>query len=108
MIALANQGNEEIYEAPDHVLSIPQAPEMLLPILEVMPCSFSATTSPYAARGPTEEFGQVGDSRVIDKPDVTTLQLISMNKQARITTLARGVQNTNSRAISSVARRSHG
>lgn len=69
MIALANQGNEEIYEAPDHVLSIPQAPEMLLPILEVMPCSFSATTSPYAARGPTEEFGQVGDSRVIDKPE---------------------------------------
>jgi glucosamine--fructose-6-phosphate aminotransferase (isomerizing) len=42
VIGLANQGDEEIAEAADHVLSIPQAPEMLLPILKVMPLQLLA------------------------------------------------------------------
>jgi len=41
-MSLANQGDEVIAEAADHVLSIPQAPEMLLPTLEVMPLQLLA------------------------------------------------------------------
>ena len=42
VIALATEGDEEIAEAADHVLWIPPAPELLLPILEVVPLQLLA------------------------------------------------------------------
>jgi glutamine---fructose-6-phosphate transaminase (isomerizing) len=42
VIALANQGDEEIKEAADHVIYIPDAPEELLPILEIVPLQLLA------------------------------------------------------------------
>ena len=42
VIALATEGDEEIKEAADHVLYIPQAPEELLPILEIVPLQLLA------------------------------------------------------------------
>ncbi|HZR31068.1 MAG TPA: glutamine--fructose-6-phosphate transaminase (isomerizing), partial [Terriglobales bacterium] len=42
VIAIANEGDEEIADSADHVLWIPQAPEMLLPILEVVPLQLLA------------------------------------------------------------------
>jgi len=42
VIALATEENEEIRHTADHVLSIPPAPEMLLPILEIVPLQLLA------------------------------------------------------------------
>jgi len=42
VIALATEGDEEIKEAVDHVLYVPEAPELLLPILEVVPLQLLA------------------------------------------------------------------
>src|SRR5215468_2123438 len=42
VIALAIEGDEEIKEAADHVLYVPPAPELLLPILEVVPLQLLA------------------------------------------------------------------
>ncbi len=42
VIALATEGDEEIREAADHVLYVPPAPELLSPILEVVPCQLLA------------------------------------------------------------------
>ncbi|HEY6971084.1 MAG TPA: glutamine--fructose-6-phosphate transaminase (isomerizing) [Candidatus Angelobacter sp.] len=42
VIALAVEGDEEIKEAADHVLYVPQAPELLLPMLEVVPMQLLA------------------------------------------------------------------
>ncbi|HEY6249931.1 MAG TPA: SIS domain-containing protein, partial [Candidatus Angelobacter sp.] len=42
VIALAVEGDEEIKEAADHVIYVPQAPELLLPILEVVPMQLLA------------------------------------------------------------------
>jgi glucosamine--fructose-6-phosphate aminotransferase (isomerizing) len=42
VIALATEGDEEIKEAADHVIYIPQAPENLLPILEIVPLQMLA------------------------------------------------------------------
>jgi glutamine---fructose-6-phosphate transaminase (isomerizing) len=42
VIAIATEGDEEIHEAADHVLYIPAAPELLAPILEVVPCQLLA------------------------------------------------------------------
>jgi glutamine---fructose-6-phosphate transaminase (isomerizing) len=42
MIAIATEGDEEIKESVDHVLYVPQAPELLLPILEVVPLQLLA------------------------------------------------------------------
>jgi len=42
VIALAMEGDEEIKEAADHVLYVPQAPELLLPLLEVVPMQLLA------------------------------------------------------------------
>ncbi|HEU5334895.1 MAG TPA: glutamine--fructose-6-phosphate transaminase (isomerizing) [Terriglobales bacterium] len=42
VIALATEGDEEIAEAADHVLWIPPAPELLLPILEIVPLQLLA------------------------------------------------------------------
>ena len=42
VIALAIEGDEEIKEAADHVLYVPQAPELLLPMLEVVPMQLLA------------------------------------------------------------------
>ena len=42
VIAIATEGDEEIREAADHVLYIPEAPELLAPILEVVPCQLLA------------------------------------------------------------------
>src|SRR6202011_4280311 len=38
VIAIATEGDEDIKEAADHVLYVPDAPELLAPILEVVPC----------------------------------------------------------------------
>ena len=45
-IAIATEGDEEIREAADQVLYIPPRSELLLPILEVVPCSCWPTTLP--------------------------------------------------------------
>ena len=42
VIALAVEGDDEIKEAADHVLYVPQAPELLLPMLEVVPLQLLA------------------------------------------------------------------
>jgi glucosamine--fructose-6-phosphate aminotransferase (isomerizing) len=42
VIALATEGDEEIKEAADHVLYVPQAPEELSPILEIVPLQLLA------------------------------------------------------------------
>jgi glucosamine--fructose-6-phosphate aminotransferase (isomerizing) len=42
VIALATEGDEEIKDAADHVLYIPQAPEELSPILEIVPLQLLA------------------------------------------------------------------
>ncbi len=42
VIAVATEGDEEIKEAADHVIYVPQAPELLSPILEVVPCQLLA------------------------------------------------------------------
>ena len=42
VIAIATDGDEEIREAADHVLYVPAAPELLSPILEVVPCQLLA------------------------------------------------------------------
>jgi glucosamine--fructose-6-phosphate aminotransferase (isomerizing) len=42
VIAIACEGDEEIQEAADHVLFVPEAPELLLPILEVVPLQLLA------------------------------------------------------------------
>jgi glucosamine--fructose-6-phosphate aminotransferase (isomerizing) len=42
VIAVATEGDEEIRESVDHVLYVPQAPELLLPILEVVPLQLLA------------------------------------------------------------------
>ncbi len=42
VIAVAIEGDEEIAESVDHVLYVPQAPELLLPILEVVPLQLLA------------------------------------------------------------------
>ncbi|HEV2116352.1 MAG TPA: SIS domain-containing protein, partial [Terriglobales bacterium] len=42
VIALATEGDEEIREAADQVLYIPPAPELLLPILEIVPLQLLA------------------------------------------------------------------
>jgi len=42
VIAIASEGDEEIREAADHVLYVPQAPEILSPILEIVPLQLLA------------------------------------------------------------------
>jgi glucosamine--fructose-6-phosphate aminotransferase (isomerizing) len=42
VIAIATEGDEEIKESVDHVLYVPEAPELLLPILEVVPLQLLA------------------------------------------------------------------
>jgi len=42
VIAIATDGDEDIREAADHVLYVPDAPELLSPILEVVPCQLLA------------------------------------------------------------------
>jgi glutamine---fructose-6-phosphate transaminase (isomerizing) len=42
VIAIATDGDDEIREAADHVLYVPEAPELLSPILEVVPCQLLA------------------------------------------------------------------
>jgi glucosamine--fructose-6-phosphate aminotransferase (isomerizing) len=42
VIAIATQGDEEIRESADHVLYIPPAPELLVPILEIVPLQLLA------------------------------------------------------------------
>jgi glucosamine--fructose-6-phosphate aminotransferase (isomerizing) len=42
VIAVAVDGDEEIKESVDHVIYVPQAPELLLPILEVVPLQLLA------------------------------------------------------------------
>ena len=42
VIAVATHGDEEIKEAADHVLYVPEAPELLAPILEIIPLQLLA------------------------------------------------------------------
>jgi glutamine---fructose-6-phosphate transaminase (isomerizing) len=42
VIAVATEGDGEIKESVDHVLYVPHAPELLLPILEVVPLQLLA------------------------------------------------------------------
>jgi glucosamine--fructose-6-phosphate aminotransferase (isomerizing) len=42
VIAVATEGDEEIRESVDHVVYVPEAPELLLPILEVVPLQLLA------------------------------------------------------------------
>jgi glucosamine--fructose-6-phosphate aminotransferase (isomerizing) len=42
VIAIATEGDDEIHESADHVLYVPKAPELLLPILEVLPLQLLA------------------------------------------------------------------
>jgi glucosamine--fructose-6-phosphate aminotransferase (isomerizing) len=42
VIAIATEGDDEIHEAADHVIFVPPAPDLLLPILEVVPMQLLA------------------------------------------------------------------
>ena len=44
MIAIASEGDRELPRLADHTIFVPQATELLLPILEIVPCSCSLTT----------------------------------------------------------------
>ena len=49
VIAVATEGDEDIREAVDRVLFVPPTPELLLPILEIVPLQCWPTTSRYGA-----------------------------------------------------------
>jgi len=42
VIAIASQGDEAMRELADHVIFVPQAPELLSPILEIVPLQLFA------------------------------------------------------------------
>jgi glucosamine--fructose-6-phosphate aminotransferase (isomerizing) len=42
VISVANEGDEEIRESADHVIYVPEAPELLLPILDIVPLQLLA------------------------------------------------------------------
>ena len=42
VIAIANEGDEDIKESADHVFYVPEAPELMLPILEIVPLQLLA------------------------------------------------------------------
>ena len=42
VIAVATEGDEEIRESVDHAIFVPQAPELLAPILEIVPLQLLA------------------------------------------------------------------
>ena len=42
VIAIATEGDEDIREAADHVIYVPPAPELLSPILEIVPLQLLA------------------------------------------------------------------
>jgi len=42
VIAVGTEGDEEIKEAADHVIYVPEAPELLGPILEIVPLQLLA------------------------------------------------------------------
>jgi glutamine---fructose-6-phosphate transaminase (isomerizing) len=42
VIAIATEGNQEIRELVEHVIYVPQAPELLVPLLEVVPLQLLA------------------------------------------------------------------
>jgi len=42
VIAVANDGDEDIRESADHVVYVPEAPELLLPILDIVPLQLLA------------------------------------------------------------------
>jgi len=42
VIAVATEGDDEIRESADHVLYVPRAPELLAPVLEVVPLQLLA------------------------------------------------------------------
>jgi len=42
VIAIATEGDDEIKESADHVLYVPNAPELLAPILEIVPLQLLA------------------------------------------------------------------
>jgi glutamine---fructose-6-phosphate transaminase (isomerizing) len=42
LIAIATEGDNEIHESVDHVIHVPEAPELLAPILEVVPLQLLA------------------------------------------------------------------
>jgi glucosamine--fructose-6-phosphate aminotransferase (isomerizing) len=42
VIAIATEGDEDIREAADHVVHVPPAPELLSPILEIVPLQLLA------------------------------------------------------------------
>jgi len=49
VIAIAIEGDRQIAQQVEHTIHIPPAPELLLPILEVVPLQLLPTTSPSAA-----------------------------------------------------------
>jgi glucosamine--fructose-6-phosphate aminotransferase (isomerizing) len=42
VIALASEGDDRVQELADHTIFIPQAPELLVPILEIIPLQLFA------------------------------------------------------------------
>ena len=42
IIAIATEGDDDIQEAADHVLYVPEAPELLMPLLEIVPLQLLA------------------------------------------------------------------
>ena len=73
VIAIATEGDEEIREAADHVLYVPDAPELLAPILEVVPLPVAGVShrrAPRLRRRSAAQPGEVGDGGV-GRPAVT-------------------------------------
>ena len=67
VIAIATEGDEEIKEAADHVLYVPDAPELLSPILEVVPLPAAGVShrgAPRLRRRSAAQPGEVGDGGV--------------------------------------------
>lgn len=42
VIAIVNDGDDEVHESADHVLQVPSAPDLLLPLLEIVPLQLLA------------------------------------------------------------------
>ena len=63
VIAIATEGDEEIREAADHVIYVPRAPELLAPILEVVPLPVAGVShrgAPRLRRRSAAQPGEVG------------------------------------------------
>ncbi len=68
VIAVATEGNKQIRELVEHVIYVPEAPELLAPLIEVVPLQLAGVSHCCTARlrrGSATESGQIRDRRIM-------------------------------------------